>query len=208
MPVGVPTVSATNFLCPKCRKALVPPTAPGPGASQCPRCSTIFEYEVLPALLAGPRVGIPGEALVDASEASCFFHAEKRAAIACESCGRFLCSLCDLELDGRHICPSCFSSGRKKGTLANLDQFRISWPGLALLSVLVLPLGFYPFTPIFAACALVFLGIAWRKPGSVTGRRRIFICLLATVLAVGELIGSAYLGRALIRNFTSGSAAP
>ena len=29
-------------------------------------------------------------------EASCYFHAHKRAAVPCDGCGRFLCSLCDL----------------------------------------------------------------------------------------------------------------
>lgn len=170
----------------------------------CAHCRTEFRYEALPPLFGGPRVGRPGELLVDASEASCFFHPEKRAAVACESCGRFLCSLCDLEVEGRHICPACFSAGRKKGTLGVLDQFRLSWPGLALVSVLLLPLGFYPLTPVFAACGLVFLGIGLSKPGSITGRRRILLYVFATLLAVGELVGSVYAGRALIRNFTSG----
>lgn len=196
-------MSAPHLPCPKCRKPLEPPGSEGPGALRCPQCRTAFQFEALPALFAGPRIGRPGEALVDAGEASCYFHPEKRATIACESCGRFLCALCDLEVDGRHICPSCFSAGRKKGTLGSLDQFRISWPGLAILCVTVLPLGFYPFTPIFAACALVFLGIGVKKPGSITGRRRIVSCMVAALLAVGEIAGSVYAGRALIRTFSS-----
>ncbi len=188
--------------CPKCLGVLFPPAGEGPGIMVCPRCRTRAEFESFPALFAGPRIGRPGEALVDASEASCFFHAEKRAAVACESCGRFLCALCDLEMDGRHICPTCLAAGRKKGALKNLDQFRVIWPGVALLMTVVLPLAFYPFTPLFAIGALIVLAVGMRQPGSITGRRKILLYVLVIVFAVAELVGSVYLGKTLFQALT------
>lgn len=182
-------------------KAMPAPTGDGPGFVLCPHCRTHAEFDAFPALFAGPRLGRPGDPLVDASEASCFFHAEKRAVIACESCGRFLCALCDLEMGGRHICPKCLAAGRKKGALKNLDHFRISWPGIAVLMTVALPLAFYPFTPIFALASLAVLFIGSRQPGSVTARRKIFLWTLAIVLAVGEIVGSFYVGRNLIQAF-------
>ena len=110
-------MAAQDLSCPKCHGVIPAPSSAGRGMAVCPRCRAGVEFEVFPALFAGPRLGRAGEALVDASEASCFFHAEKRAAVACESCGRFLCALCDLEMEGRHICPTCLAAGRKKGTL-------------------------------------------------------------------------------------------
>lgn len=178
------------------------PVGEGVGVMICPRCRTHAEFEAFPALFAGLRIGRPGDALVDASEASCFFHAEKRASVACESCGRFLCALCDLEMDGRHICPTCLAAGRKKGALKNLDQFRVMWPGVALLMTVVLPLAFYPFTPLFAIGALIVLAVGMRHPGSITGRRKILLYVLAIVFAVAELAGSVYLGKTLITSFT------
>lgn len=198
-------MAAQDLSCPKCREALHPPVAEGPGSTVCPRCRTRAEFEVFPALFAGPRLGRPGEPLVDASEASCFFHAEKRAAVACESCGRFLCALCDLEMEGRHICPTCLAAGRKKGALKNLDQFRVMWPGVALLMTIVMPLAFYPLTPLFAICALIVLAVGLRQPGSITGRRKILLYTLAIVFAVAELVGSVYLGKALFQTLTGAS---
>jgi hypothetical protein len=145
------------------------------------------QWAVFPALYAGPRIGRPGEPLVEASEASCFFHVEKRATIACESCGRFLCALCDLELEGRHLCPNCLSAGRKKGALANLDHFRLSYSGIALLVALLPILAFWPMTVITAPASLLVLIVGWRKPPSLTGRRRIFTAILAAVLALVQI---------------------
>ena len=175
------------------------------GPARCPVCRDGIELEVFPALFAGPRIGRPGEPLVDASEASCFFHAEKRAAVACESCGRFLCALCDLEVDGRHICPSCLAAGRKKGAMTGLDQFRLSWAGIALLMAIVLPLAFYPLTPLWGASALVVLVIGLRKPRSITGRRRIVLYTVTFVIALAELVGGIVLGKTLFESYLHGT---
>jgi hypothetical protein len=145
------------------------------------------QCEVFPALHAGLRIGRPGEPLVDASEASCFFHPEKRAALACESCGRFLCALCDLEFDGRHICPSCLSAGRKKGSLGTLDHFRLSWGGIALLVAVLPVIAFWPMTVVSAPAAIAVAIYGWRKPRSLTGRRRWVSYTFAFIFALVEI---------------------
>ncbi len=184
---------------------LLPETAWRSGPAQCPACRTSIELEVFPALFAGPRIGRPGEPLVDAGDASCFFHPEKRAAVACESCGRFLCALCDLEVDHRHICPSCLAAGRKKGAMQGLDQFRLSWAGIALLVAIVLPLVFYPLLPVWGASALVLLIIGLRKPGSITGRRRVVLYTVTFSIALAEVIGGVMIGKALFDSFLNGT---
>lgn len=55
-------------------------------------------------------------------EATCFFHDANQAAIACGRCGRFLCHLCDIEVEGQHQCPACFESALQQQTLASLRQ--------------------------------------------------------------------------------------
>ena len=155
-----------------------------------------------PALFTGPRVGRAGDPLVDAEEASCFFHTEKLAAVACDSCGRFLCALCDLEMSGRHICPQCFSAGRKKGSLRDLDHYRTSWAGIALL-LAVVPLAFFSFVlPFTAVAALVVVFIGIRKPGSITGQRRIASFILAILIALAELGGSFMFAKRAFEEFT------
>ena len=164
----------------------------------CPNCRSELLCEVFPALHAGLRIGRPGDALVDASEASCFFHPEKRAAIACESCGRFLCALCDLEVESSHICPSCLAAGRRKGTLSGLDQYRASFTGIALLVATVPIAAFWPLTTITAPASLVFLVLAWRKPPSLTGRRRWIAATFTILLAVGEIVAWIFFGGKLL----------
>ena len=188
--------------CPSCRAPL-PDAMLNTGVfSGCPACGTQVQCEVFPALYAAPRIGRPGEPLVDASEAGCFFHPEKRAAIACESCGRFLCSLCDLQVESRHICPSCFSSGRKKGKLGNLDYYRTSFAGIALL-VATVPFLAWPITVLTAPTALVLLFVGLRKPPSLTGRRRVFTYALALLLSLGQIVAWVIFGSkfwSLLRN--------
>jgi hypothetical protein len=196
-------VNEQFLLCPKCRVAL-PDALFNRGAfAPCPNCGTAVRCEVFPALYAGPRIGRPGELLVDASEASCFFHPEKKAAVACDSCGRFLCALCDLDFAGRHICPSCLAAGRKKGALGNLDHFRFSWTGLALL-LSVVPLIVYPITCITAPIAIVVALIGLRKPPSLTGRRRVLTLIVALTFSLGEVGAWIWFGRTILSPYLHG----
>ena len=191
-------MNAQAVSCPKCRLPLPEGMFNTGVPVPCPNCRSELLCEVFPALSAGPRIGRPGDPLVDASEASCFFHPEKRAAIACESCGRFLCALCDLEVESSHICPSCLSAGRKKGKLAGLDQYRSSYTGIALLLATVPVVAFWPLTTVTAPAALVFLVLAWRKPPSLTGRRRWIAATLTVLFAVGEIVAWIVFGGKLL----------
>lgn len=196
-------MSVAILKCPKCRTPLPEAFFNAGRFAPCPSCRRAVQCETFPALHAGPRLGRPGDPLVDASEASCFFHAEKRAAVACDSCGRLICSLCDLDMGGRHICPQCFSSGRKKGALRDLDHYRTSWASIALL-IAVLPLLVFSFVvPFTAVAALVVAFIGLRKPGSITGQRRILTFVLAIGLAVAELGGSIFFGKKLFDDLTT-----
>src|SRR4051812_10375500 len=79
----------------------------------CPRCGDWVQAYVFPALRRLQPVTLAESALVE-GQSSCFYHPQKLAAIACESCGRFLCALCDVEIGGVHRCPRCLESGRRK----------------------------------------------------------------------------------------------
>src|SRR5579885_2135346 len=119
---------------------------------RCPGCGQQVTAIVLPAV-EQKRTGAAPEALSEESEASCFFHPESRAAVPCADCGRFLCNLCDIELDGRHVCPSCFQSGASK----TLETRRTMYDTIALA------LSSFPillFWPVFlTAPAALFLVI-------------------------------------------------
>src|ERR1051325_6049340 len=100
------------------------------GGVRCPGCGQRVEATVFPAA-AGLRSGAAPEPIAAEAEASCFFHPESRAAIPCAECGRFLCNLCDIELDGRHLCPSCFQSGVATNKLVTLETQRTMYDTVA-----------------------------------------------------------------------------
>src|ERR1043166_9643521 len=86
--------------------------------ARCPSCGQQVEAMVFPAV-EHVRTGMLPDALLLDTEASCFFHPQSRAIAPCDQCGRFLCGLCDLDVDGRHWCPVCLlpPPGQKRTAL-------------------------------------------------------------------------------------------
>src|SRR6266446_3552655 len=103
--------------------------APAP----CPGCGSPLEVEIFPALFRQIAEGKSGETILVEGEASCFYHPQKRAVIPCASCGRFLCALCDVELNNEHLCPVCLETGRRKGNLTQLESKRMLYDSTALM---------------------------------------------------------------------------
>lgn len=158
--------------CPKCEAVL--PT-PGPGDSgmmTCPNCGMDVRVVVFPALFRDEAKAVVAESVMGDGEASCFFHAGKKAVHPCSGCGRFLCSLCDLEIGSEHLCASCVESGRKKGTMQQIESKRFLaahlCQALGILSLLVfcLPLGF-----IALPTQIVVWAMNRKKPQSLVGKR-------------------------------------
>src|SRR5258708_17744559 len=108
--------------CTKCRTPVPPELYNTHELRTCPSCRARLQIEVFPAVLRPPGPGASGEAVVTDGEASCFYHPAKRAVVPCDSCGRFLCAVCDVEMDGQHLCPGCIESGRKKGRMVKLEN--------------------------------------------------------------------------------------
>ncbi|MGC3991484.1 MAG: hypothetical protein QM796_17720 [Chthoniobacteraceae bacterium] len=98
-------------------------------------------------------------------------HRRKRRRSAA-SCGRFLCALCDLELNGQHLCPSCLASGKKKGKIRNLENERTCHDGIAL-TLSLLPLLMWPITAVTAPCAVYYSIRHWKSPTSILPRTKI-----------------------------------
>jgi hypothetical protein len=149
---------------------------------------------VFPAIERVPK-GEQPDALQDPTEATCFYHPLSRAAVPCDDCGRFLCRLCELPADGRHLCPGCFQVALQTGKLNEFDTKRTMYDSLALL-LATLP-ALLIWIPVFTAPAsLYFVFRHWKAPGSVVPRTR-YRYYLAAVLAfleigfIGFLIWSA-----------------
>jgi hypothetical protein len=173
--------------CPKCRLPIaLPEDAPGRQVAACGKCRKTFDIQAFPALWHGHLFGTPGEAVLTAEECSCFYHPAKRAVRSCESCGRFLCALCEVEIGDAHLCPACIASGRREKKMHAVENRRVLYDNIAL-AVAVLPLITIYFTLITAPIA-IFISIRyWNAPTSILGRGkwRFVVAILVSLLELG-----------------------
>ena len=187
-------LAARSVRCPRCKKDLPPPDAPGAnGEEACPYCRRTLIVRRFAAL------AVPAESLVapaevaQSGEGSCFFHPEKKATLSCEQCGRFVCSLCDMPMGSRHLCPSCVEIGLSTQKVPELVNRRVSWGGVALALgwVPVVMAILWPFY-VVSGPAAIFAGIyIFRKPGSVVRGKR---PVAAVFGIIGGLVQLAALG--------------
>jgi hypothetical protein len=174
--------------CDKCHATVFPDNFGIGQFASCPNCQSSLAVEVFPAILKSPSAATAQPLLVE-GESSCFFHPEKKAAVVCEGCGRFLCGLCDLELSGKHLCPTCLEAGQKKSKFKDLENSRMLWDHLSV-TVALLPLLFV-WTSILGAPVALYLVLRYRNaPCSITGKSRLMFAA-AAIFALLEMGGWA-----------------
>jgi len=164
----------------------------------CATCNQPIRADVYPALFRKIPSGHTGDPLQAEKEAGCFYHPAKKATITCSACGRFLCALCDVEFNNRHLCPVCLEKGKTKRKIKNLENHRICYDKIALVIALLSMFLIWP--TIITAPIVIFMVIRyWRAPGSIIPRGKIrFIlafgiaCLqiVGWILILGNLISS------------------
>jgi hypothetical protein len=150
--------------------------------------------KLFPAFFREEVRGQAAEHTLVQEEASCFYHPQKKAVIACEGCGRFLCALCDLELNGRHLCPVCLERGQQKRSLKQLENQRVRYDSLALVLALA-PLLAWPLTLLTAPGAIFFSLRHWNSPTSIirpTRLRLVLAIILSGLQVVGWIVGLWY----------------
>ena len=165
-------MNGSSMSCPHCQGPLPENYLNTADLAACPGCGERINVQVYPALFQRREEGRIGESLHGEGEASCYYHPEKRAAVTCEACGRFLCSLCDVDLENKHLCPPCLESGSKKGKLANLENRRTLYDSAAL-SLSLLPLLIWPLTPVTGPASVALAIYSLGKTSSVIPRTRI-----------------------------------
>jgi len=176
--------------CSRCGAAL-PELASGTSTLlQCSGCGAELALTVFPALNRAAAAGPAPQLVLEAGEAACFYHAEKRAVVPCETCGRFLCALCDVQLHGKHYCPACLESGRNKPGSIPLERGRTRYDQI-VWSLLILPVPLCMLVaPVTAAAAFVLSLWKWRAPPSLVANTRLRF-ILGMVMALIELGASA-----------------
>ncbi len=162
----------------------------------CPACGVAMVAEVFPAFARPAARGRTSEALASAEDAGCFYHPHKKAVVPCDDCGRFLCALCDLELDGRHVCPTCVEAARVAGKSLRAGGQRTLHDQVALtvlfggMAVGLITVGFA--TVITAPIALFLVIRYWNEPARSPVPRTRARLIVAGVLALLQIAGWSF----------------
>ena len=180
-------MASVAVLCPRCQSSINDITL-GPGSfTRCPQCLSAFEMEIFPAFFRRQSQAAEAETVLIEGESTCFYHADKRALLPCQGCGRFLCALCDCELHGEHFCPSCLEVGATKGKIKSLENRRTRHDSIALM-LAIAPMLFFYATLITAPVTLYIVIRHWKTPLSIVRRTRIRF-VIAAVLASLQIVG-------------------
>lgn len=179
-------MSSGRVACANCATKLPPEFENAGNFLACPACNQLLRVSAYPALRSNRSGEITAAASV-ADEASCFYHPAKQAVVACESCGRFLCALCDVEIGQNHRCPACLEAGKQKRKLQTVENRRVLYDGLAL-TLAVLPILLWPFTVLTAPAALFVTIRYWRQPLSILPRTRVRF-VIAGLFALAQICG-------------------
>jgi len=181
------TMNSSLVQCPRCNAWLLDGAFNQPELSPCPACGVPIQVQVFPALFRRLQPGQSGETIVVEGESSCFYHPQKRASTPCQSCGRFLCALCDCELNGQHFCPTCLETGKTKGKIKSLENQRTLYDGIAL-SLAVYPMLFFYLTLVTAPATLFVSLRYWKAPRSIVRPTRIRF-ILSIIIALMQIAG-------------------
>lgn len=162
--------------CTRCKTPLSVQALNTLALTPCSACDELIRADVYPALYRKLPSGHSGVPLQGEKEAGCFYHPAKKAAVACSVCGRFLCALCDVEFNDRHLCPACLEKGKTKRKIKNLENHRVCYDTVALSIALISSLFIWP--TILSAPVVLFLVIRyWNAPGSIIPRSKIRFAL-------------------------------
>ncbi len=148
---------ARLLACPQCQGPLTPDMLAADAVQRCPTCATELRIAAFPAALRPCVKGGFGDLIVEDTESACFHHAGKRAKSACDGCGRFLCDLCDIRMQGRHYCSSCLEHAARFGSIPELES---AYSRFDLLSLAVACLPLMLALPVFLALSFIALEVA------------------------------------------------
>ena len=151
---------------------------------KCVHCGKKIAVYVFPALVRAD-VDRPVTVPVVASESSCFYHAEKRAAVVCEECGRFLCALCDVEYEGRHVCAPCVERAEGDAPTTKAGTRYYYYDTLALIYAVIGVLTVFPAI-VLGPLAIYTVIRHWKSPRSILPRSK-WRFVLAAVLGVAQI---------------------
>ena len=179
-----------TLTCPACGMALGPYGLDATQEAVCPRCRAALRGHVFRAWWAPAPNQAPALQRATEGEAVCFFHPANRASLPCDVCGRFLCTICDLQVGSRHLCPVCLSKGLGKEKLPEIVPRRFVWSRMAFCLGLLPLLGFFLLWPVLfitGISALIVALVGWSRPGSLVRGRQRWAAVIGMVLGLVQV---------------------
>ena len=177
--------------CSKCRNPLPPALLNATELNGCPHCGAQTQVWAFPALVEPAATPPMDDKVKSDDDAACFYHPNKRAAVPCSWCGRFLCTLCDVEFNREHVCPACLESGKRKHSVPRLETQRMLYDNLAL-ALVIWPLLIVYFTVVSAPAALFVIFFFYKHPSSLLPRTKVRF-YVAGLIALLEIAGWIWL---------------
>lgn len=173
--------------CPNCRTIQSADTVNTGHMVPCQACHVLLRIDVFNAFLRRDEPQVAVQSAHAHGQAECFYHPGQLAVVPCAACGRLLCAVCQVELDGRSICMGCLQAGRDKQKITALQHRHMRYDEIAL------NLAFWPMLTIFltllAAPAAIYYAVRhWRTPSPVLPKGW-FKSILALVLAGVQIAG-------------------
>ncbi len=157
----------------------------------CPGCRMALRGQLFRAWWAPAPTRAFGSERALEGDAVCFFHPRNRAALTCDICGRFLCTICDLPVGSRHLCPVCLSNGLGQQKLPEIVPRRVVWSRWSLwvgLLPLLLGLFFWPFMIVTGPSAVALALIGWKRPGSLVHGPQRWAAVTGIILGLVQLM--------------------
>jgi len=174
-----------GILCSACLRPLPVELWSGAEGQRCPFCQAPVLVKVFPAFAQFKSGSLPQPLMADV-EASCFYHAQNRAATPCDECGRFLCSLCTLEISGKSLCPVCFETNRRGRKIQDLESSRTMHDSVALALAIFPAFIFWPIL-VTAPLTLFWIFRHWNSPRSILPRTRVRY-FFAGLIALSQIV--------------------
>jgi hypothetical protein len=185
-------VESGTLTCPACGAALGPYGLDAAQEAHCPACRVGLRGQVFRAWWTAERDDAPRFERALEGEAVCFFHPGNRAILPCDTCGRFLCTICDLPVGSRHLCPVCLSKGLGKEKLPEIIPRRFLWSRTALYLGVVpifISIAIWPVLFITGAMAVIIALVGWKRPGSLVRGRQRWAAVVGTVGGLLQIAG-------------------
>ena len=129
---------------------------------------------------------VRAEEVLEGGQSTCFFHSKLPATALCDVSGRLICDLCKTEWNGQTVSFEALQSLLADDQSVKQERRCKKWDDIAL-SLVILPLLFWPIVLLTAPVALGICAVKWRAGPTSLLRRSRWRYVVAALLAILEI---------------------